>query len=264
MIDLKLQTEINIVMSDARGASLEFVTVEHMLLALINIEDVNTFLLWERVDIDNIRKQLKTFIKEHVPVLDKSSNTEIVPTVGFQRVLQRSVYQAQTRNKSVVYGLDVLLSLLSETDSFACEVLRKNEITSNVVLRKVNHSYNQPIPIDKDKPIINKVTYNKDGKVCNNSKPYTGQLVKRHDNDEVAVFGLYKDGEKNGNWIEYYDNGKYKFLVKYAKGKKEGTAIYWNEKGVKTKEESYKHGLLDGPTIVFTWYKNGKTVENKI
>ena len=92
MIESGLQQEINFVMTEARNRRLEFVTVEHLLLALLNIDEVATFLLSKRVNIDEMRIELEEYIDTHTPIISQDSEIDIVPTVGFQRVLQRSVY----------------------------------------------------------------------------------------------------------------------------------------------------------------------------
>jgi len=96
MIEAGLQQEINYVMTQARNNRLEFVTVEHLLLALLNIDEVVTFLRTKRVNVDELRGELEEYIDSHTPLIPQESEVDIVPTVGFQRVLQRSVYQAQS------------------------------------------------------------------------------------------------------------------------------------------------------------------------
>jgi len=100
MIEPKLQKEINQVMSSARDKRLEFVTVEHLLLALLNISDVIVFLNRRNINIENLRSELLQYIESNTPTISNDSDIDIVPTVGFQRVLQRSVYQAQSSQKS--------------------------------------------------------------------------------------------------------------------------------------------------------------------
>ena len=96
MIEQGLQQEINLIMTEARNRRLEFVTVEHLLLALLNMDDVVSFLRAKRVIIDELRVELEQYIDTHTPIISEDAEIDIVPTVGFQRVLQRSVYQAQS------------------------------------------------------------------------------------------------------------------------------------------------------------------------
>jgi ATP-dependent Clp protease ATP-binding subunit ClpA len=129
MIEPGLQQEINFVMTQARNNRLEFVTVEHLLLALLNIDEVVTFLRNKRVNLDEIREELEEYINSHTPLIAPESELDIVPTVGFQRVLQRSVYQAQSAQKNTVYAMNVLVSILSEKESHAVYLLKLNNIS---------------------------------------------------------------------------------------------------------------------------------------
>lgn len=81
MIESGLQQEINFIMTQARNNRLEFVTVEHLLLALLNIEEVNTFLRNKRVNLDEIREELEEYIDSHTPLIAQDSEIDIVPTV---------------------------------------------------------------------------------------------------------------------------------------------------------------------------------------
>ncbi|MBT5165370.1 MAG: ATP-dependent Clp protease ATP-binding subunit ClpA [Candidatus Thioglobus sp.] len=137
MIESGLQQEINFIMTQARNNRLEFVTVEHLLLALLNIEEVNTFLRNKRVNLDEIREELEEYIDSHTPLIAQDSEIDIVPTVGFQRVLQRSVYQAQSAQKNTVYAMNVLVSILSEKESHAVYLLKLNNISRLEVMEGI-------------------------------------------------------------------------------------------------------------------------------
>jgi ATP-dependent Clp protease ATP-binding subunit ClpA len=140
MIESGLQQEINFIMIQARNNRLEFVTVEHLLLALLNIDEVVTFLRNKRVNIDEIREELEEYIDSHTPLIAQDSELDIVPTVGFQRVLQRSVYQAQSAQKNTVYAMNVLVSILSEKESHAVYLLKLNNISRLEVMEGIaNH-----------------------------------------------------------------------------------------------------------------------------
>ena len=137
MIESGLQQEINFIMTQARNNRLEFVTVEHLLLALLNIDEVVTFLRNKRVNLDEIREELEEYIGSHTPLIAQDSELDIVPTVGFQRVLQRSVYQAQSAQKNTVYAMNVLVSILSEKESHAVYLLKLNNISRLEVMEGI-------------------------------------------------------------------------------------------------------------------------------
>ena len=265
MIDSGLQQEINFVMTQARNNRLEFVTVEHLLLALLNIDVVATFLRNKHVDILEICEELEEYIGLHTPLIPKDSEVDIVPTVGFQRVLQRSVYQAQSAQKTTVYAMNVLVSIFSEKDSHAVYLLKLNNVSRLNVMDGISIQAPETIEevseIDKKLPTVDNVIFDKDGKAClTKVEPYTGNYASRYKSNSLEELGQYIDGVKNGLWTEYYENGNNKFQVKFVNGKKEGVAIYWDENGRKTKEESYKNDLLDGPTVSFTWYQDGEAI----
>lgn len=158
MIETGLQQEINYVMTQARNNRLEFVTVEHLLLALLNIDEVVTFLRNKRVDIDEFQNELEGYIDSHTPLIALDSNIDIVPTVGFQRVLQRSVYQAQSAQKNTVYAMNVLVSIFSEKESHAVYLLKLNNISRldamEGILNRVSESLvgESKIELGKKKP----------------------------------------------------------------------------------------------------------------
>jgi len=140
MIEPILQKEINQVMASARDRRLEFVTVEHLLLALINTPDVIVFFNKRNINIENLRSELLQYIDSNTPTITEDTDIDIVPTVGFQRVLQRSVYQAQSSQKTSVTSLNVLVSIFSEKESHAVYVLKLNDISRLDVMEHISNN----------------------------------------------------------------------------------------------------------------------------
>ncbi|HIM58095.1 MAG TPA: ATP-dependent Clp protease ATP-binding subunit ClpA [Gammaproteobacteria bacterium] len=138
MIESGLQQEINFIMTKARNNRLEFVTVEHLLLALLNIDEVVNFLRNKRTNVDELRAELEEYIDSHTPLIPQESEVDIVPTVGFQRVLQRSVYQAQSAQKNTVYAMNVLVSIFSEKEAHAVYLLKLNNISRLDVMEGIS------------------------------------------------------------------------------------------------------------------------------
>jgi ATP-dependent Clp protease ATP-binding subunit ClpA len=138
MIEQGLQQEINMVMTEARNRRLEFVTVEHLLLALLNMDEVVSFLRGKRVNIDELRAELEQYIDSHTPIISEDAEIDIVPTVGFQRVLQRSVYQAQSAQKNSVNAMNVFVSIFSEKESHAVYMLKLNNISRLDVMEGIS------------------------------------------------------------------------------------------------------------------------------
>jgi len=139
MIEPTLQKEINQVMSSARERRLEFVTVEHLLLALLNTSDVIIFFNRRNINIENLRSELLQYIDSNTPTIADDTDIDIVPTVGFQRVLQRSVYQAQSSQKTSVTSLNVLVSIFSEKESHAVYLLKINDISRLDVMEHISN-----------------------------------------------------------------------------------------------------------------------------
>ena len=140
MIEQNLQKEINQVMASARDSRLEFVTVEHLLLALLNTPDVIVFLNRRNINIETLRSELLQYIDSNTPTISNDSDIDIVPTVGFQRVLQRSVYQAQSSQKTSVSSLNVLVSIFSEKESHAVYLLKLNDISRLDVMEHISNN----------------------------------------------------------------------------------------------------------------------------
>ncbi|MDC9714940.1 MAG: ATP-dependent Clp protease ATP-binding subunit ClpA [Gammaproteobacteria bacterium] len=138
MIEAGLQQEINTIMTQARNNRLEFVTVEHLLIALFNIDEVVSFLRSKRVNVEEVHVELAEYIDSHTPLIPQTSEVDIVPTVGFQRVLQRSVYQAQSAQKNTVYAMNVLVSIFAEKESYAVYLLKLNNISRLEVMEAIS------------------------------------------------------------------------------------------------------------------------------
>jgi len=152
MIEQGLQQEINLVMTEARNRRLEFVTVEHLLLALLNMDEVLIFLRGKRINIDEIRAELEQYIDSHTPIISEDAEIDIVPTVGFQRVLQRSVYQAQSTQKNSVNAMNVFVSIFSEKESHAVYMLKLNNISRLDVMEGIS-SQLADVPVEETKKV---------------------------------------------------------------------------------------------------------------
>ena len=152
MIEQELQQEINLVMTEARNRRLEFVTVEHLLLALLNMDEVVSFLRGKRINIDELRAELEQYIDSHTPLISEDAEIDIVPTVGFQRVLQRSVYQAQSAQKNSVNAMNVFVSIFSEKESHAVYMLKLNNISRLDVMEGIS-SQLADLPDEKTKKV---------------------------------------------------------------------------------------------------------------
>jgi ATP-dependent Clp protease ATP-binding subunit ClpA len=134
MLNTTLQKEINQTMQTAKLQKLEFVTVEHLLLSLLNIEEVLDFFSEKDVLIKNFKTDLVNYIHENTPIIETKEGVIATPTVGFQRVLQRAVYHAQSAQKKTVYAMNVLVAIFAEKESYALYLLQLNDISKLDVL----------------------------------------------------------------------------------------------------------------------------------
>jgi ATP-dependent Clp protease ATP-binding subunit ClpA len=116
-------------------------TVEHLLLALLDNPAAQEALKACGADIDNIRGELVEFVKDTTPLIldDQASDRETQPTLGFQRVLQRAVFHVQSSGKEEVTGANVLVAIFSEQESQAVYILKKSDVTRLDVVNFISH-----------------------------------------------------------------------------------------------------------------------------
>ena len=115
-------------------------TVEHLLLALLDNPEAFETLSACGANVENLRHELMIFISETTPLIpEDDADRETQPTLGFQRVLQRAVFHVQSSGKSEVTGANVLIAIFSEQESQAVYLLKSTEITRLDVVNFVSH-----------------------------------------------------------------------------------------------------------------------------
>jgi ATP-dependent Clp protease ATP-binding subunit ClpA len=114
MLSHELEVTLNLAFKEARDQRHEFMTVEHLLLALIDNPTSNSALQACGADLDELKRDLTEFLHETTPLLPEGDEREIQPTLGFQRVLQRAVFQVQSSGNKEVTGANVLVAIFSE------------------------------------------------------------------------------------------------------------------------------------------------------
>ena len=140
MLNRELEETLSAAFRGARDKRHEYMTVEHLLLALLDNRDAAEVLLACGADFKRIREQLDVFIEETTPLLPKSvHDVETQPTLGFQRVLQRAVFHVQSSGKSDVNGANVLVAIFSEQESHAAFVLQQQGIERVDVVNFISH-----------------------------------------------------------------------------------------------------------------------------
>mgnify|MGYP002738540117 CR=1 FL=1 len=130
MLNLELEVTLNLAFRDAKEQRHEFMTVEHLLLALLDNREAADVLRGCGADMEGLRAELKDFIARNTPLFaEHLTETETHTTLGFQRVLQRAVFHGQSSGKDEVGGGNVLAAIFSEADSHAVYLLRKYKVT---------------------------------------------------------------------------------------------------------------------------------------
>ena len=116
-----------------------YMTLEHLLLSLLDDSDVKKVLSACSIDEISLRKELENFIKKNLKELKKSSENEIKPTLGFQRVIQRAVIHVQSSGHEEANGANVLVALFSERESHAVYFLQQQNLTRLDVVDYISH-----------------------------------------------------------------------------------------------------------------------------
>ena len=139
MFSKELEVTISQAYQEARGARHEFLTVEHLLLALLDNGSALSILSACGANITALEAELRKALLDTVPVLADEDNRDTQPTIGFQRVLQRALYHVQSAGKQEVTGANVLVAIFSEKDSYAVYLLNKFDVTRLDVVDYISH-----------------------------------------------------------------------------------------------------------------------------
>ncbi|MFD1384666.1 ATP-dependent Clp protease ATP-binding subunit ClpA [Rhodanobacter aciditrophus] len=140
MLDKELEQTLNSAFKAARDKRHEFMTVEHLLLALIDNVAAAKVLEACGVTLDVLSKELEEFVNSTTPLIPQDDEErEVQPTLGFQRVLQRAVFHVQSSGKREVTGANVLVAIFSEQESQAVYLLRRHNVARIDVVNFVAH-----------------------------------------------------------------------------------------------------------------------------
>ncbi|RJX73738.1 ATP-dependent Clp protease ATP-binding subunit ClpA [Vibrio sinensis] len=140
MLNKELESSLNGAFARARDKRHEFMTVEHLLLALLENDAARDALTACRADIDVLRNELDVFIDQTTPLIPENDETrETQPTLSFQRVLQRAVFHVQSSGRSEVTGANVLVAIFSEQESHAAYLLKKNDVSRLDIVNFISH-----------------------------------------------------------------------------------------------------------------------------
>jgi len=149
MLNKDLEISLNMAFRQAKDSRHEFMTVEHLLLALLDNPSSIEALRACGADMGKIRKELLDFIAETTPVIPEGEiERETQPTLGFQRVLQRAVFHVQSSGKSEVTGSNVLVAIFSEQESQAAYFLKKSDISRLDIVNFISHGISKIEHVD--------------------------------------------------------------------------------------------------------------------
>ena len=154
MIDQELEQNLNNAFKMAQEQKHEFVTVEHLLLALLDNKDALDLLTANKVNISSLREDLEEFISSTTPKIAKDTEIDIQPTLGFQRVIQRAVFHVQSSGKTEVKGSNVLVAIFSEKESQSVYLLEQLGLSRLDAVSFLSHGKSQKSDsvIDNDDP----------------------------------------------------------------------------------------------------------------
>ena len=154
MLSSELEYCLNEAFQAAREARHEYMTVEHLLLAILETPKVREVLRACGADLVRLKKDLQQFIDDGTPKLPEDDEREVQPTLGFQRVLQRAVFHVQSSGRKEVGVANVLIAIFSEKQSHAAYLLSQQDIARLDVVNYVSHGLSKlkEEPAEKDEP----------------------------------------------------------------------------------------------------------------
>jgi ATP-dependent Clp protease ATP-binding subunit ClpA len=139
MIAQELEVSLHMAFMDARQKRHELITVEHLLLAMIDNPTAAEVLRACGAKLETLRTELNQYIEEHTPTVIGQDNVDTQPTLGFQRVIQRAMLHVQSSGKKEVTGANVLVAIFGEKDSHAVFFLHQQGITRLDIVNFISH-----------------------------------------------------------------------------------------------------------------------------
>jgi ATP-dependent Clp protease ATP-binding subunit ClpA len=151
MIAQELEVSLHMAFVDARQKRHEFITVEHLLLALLDNPSASEVLKACAAKSEELRKALGDFIVQHTPTVAGEGDVDTQPTLGFQRVIQRAILHVQSSGKKEVTGANVLVAIYGEKDSHAVYFLHQQGISRLDVVNYISHGISKTTPTGPNK-----------------------------------------------------------------------------------------------------------------
>ena len=146
MIAQELEVSLHMAFVEARQKRHEFITVEHLLLALLENPSAQEVLKACAAKVDDLKKALTEFIEQHTPIVAGDGEVNTQPTLGFQRVIQRAILHVQSSGKKEVTGANVLVAIYGEKDSHAVYFLHQQGVSRLDVVNFISHGISKATP----------------------------------------------------------------------------------------------------------------------
>ena len=139
MLDRELEQTLNSLFAEAREQRYEFMTIEHLLFALLNNNSATAVLNACGANLNSLHDDLIKFIQKNSTIINDIDERDTQPTIGFQRVLQRAVFNVQSSGKQEVSGANVLVAIFGERESHAVYFLNRQSITKLDITNYISH-----------------------------------------------------------------------------------------------------------------------------
>jgi len=176
MIAQELEVSLHMAFMDARQKRHELITVEHLLLAMLDNPSASEVLKACGASLDKLRTDISDHIEEHTPIVSGEDEVDTQPTLGFQRVIQRAMLHVQSSGKKEVTGANVLVAIFGEKDSHAVYFLHQEGVARLDVVNYIAHGISKITENDnKDAPVEENEA---DSKTNKNLETYTINLNK--------------------------------------------------------------------------------------
>jgi ATP-dependent Clp protease ATP-binding subunit ClpA len=194
MFSKELELSIASLFDKAHEANIQYITVEHLLLMIINDFDVKEFFKSENIDIENLKNDLDEHLKKSI-ITKIDQNKPVQPTLGFQRVLQRAVFHIQSSGKGVVKPINILVAIFSEKESHSVYLLNKLKLSRLDVVTYLSHG-----PKETNGAVYNKQNNEIENSDTNNSSNENEFLINLNNlvqkNKIDKVIGRKKEIER--------------------------------------------------------------------
>ena len=152
MIAQELEVSLHLAFVEARQKRHEFITVEHLLLAMLDNSSAAQVLRSCNVNVDELRQVVSEFVDKHTPIISGDGDVDTQPTVGFQCVIQRAIVHVQSTNKKEVSGANILAALFGEKDSHAVHFLTERGLNRLDVVNYIAHGISKSEAGDTPQP----------------------------------------------------------------------------------------------------------------